>query len=161
MANLVGTVVANNYLKTKPSTQFGTRELKFIAVTAGNAGSNDIDFTKQKWDVTLDTPAMAGSYTDGNSFYSAAVRALQTVAEVYAVLTPSATSFVVVIADDTANSSEVGSNVQAGTWGDAEAAVLDAVKAIVAKGTAETPLYYDGAITVTVATWEGTTATFA
>lgn len=63
--NLVN--VAANYLKTKPSTQFGTRQLTVIKV------------------------AIAGvfvSHADADSLFSKSVRALQQTAEVWAVFTP-------------------------------------------------------------------------
>ena len=91
MPSLLNTTVAANYLKTSPSTQFGTRKLRTIAVTIDNSGSNDKDLTKQT--------GSTGAYTDSNSYYSAAIRALQLSAEIYAVYTPSATAFVALVAD--------------------------------------------------------------
>jgi hypothetical protein len=62
------------------------------------------------------------TYTNSNSDFSLAVRAIQTYAEVYAVGTPDATGFIVIVATDTANGADSG-NTQAATFGLMEAAV--------------------------------------
>jgi hypothetical protein len=83
MPSLVGTTVTANYLKTKPSTQFGTRQLSVLNI------------------------AQAGVFVDyalSNSLYSKSVRALQQTAEVWAVFTPvdaGTDSYNVIIATDT------------------------------------------------------------
>jgi hypothetical protein len=123
MPSLLNTVVTANYLKTSPSTQFGTRGLRIIKITADNGGDSDLDFTAQ----SFVTNAFVGSYTDSASYYSLAVRAVQTVAEIYAIGQPDATSFIAVIADNTANDSDTLSNVPGG-WGDLEAAIQAAVQ---------------------------------
>ena len=95
MADLIGTSIAANYLKSAPSTQFGTRDLAFYTV----AGTG------------FDT-----TYANSDSNYAQAVRAIQTIAEVYGVGTPGAAGFIVIIASDTANayvSSNTDSNVAA------------------------------------------------
>ncbi len=79
--NLVN--VAANYLKTKPSTQFGTRQLSVLNIAIADVFVN---------------------YADANSLFSKAVRAVQQTAEVWAVFTPvdgSPDSFNVIIATDT------------------------------------------------------------
>ena len=117
MPSLLGTTVTTNYLKTAPSTQFGTRELTTIKVLVGgtNAGMLLVDGS---------TSGNTG-YLSSNSLYSAAVRALQGFAEVYAVYAPVATGFMALIAADTANSSESGNGVTpiATTFGLMEAGI--------------------------------------
>lgn len=106
-------------------TNFATRQLRLIKITAtGSNGSTPVNFTD----------ASAGALSD----FSKAVRALQTVAEVYAILTPGTAGFLALVAEDTINDSDTGSNV-AGGYGDVEAAILAAL----AKG---------GSATATVAT---------
>ncbi len=149
MPSLVGTTVTTNYLKTAPSTQFGTRALKFITITADNGSDSDIDFTKGYASATT---TFAGTYTDSNSYFSNAVRAIQQFAEIYAVGVPSATVFTVIIADDTQNGAEVDSNVQADTYGALEAAVKTSV-GIGYKAGLATP--YNGVITAAVVSLVG------
>ncbi len=75
--------IAANYLISKPSTQFGTRQLSVLNVAIA--------------DVFVD-------YANANSLFSKAVRAIQQTAEVWAVFTPvdgSPDSFNVIIATDT------------------------------------------------------------
>lgn len=149
MPSLLNTTVAANYLKTSPSTQFGTRKLRTIAVTITNSGSNDKNLTKQT--------GSTGAYTDSNSYYSASIRALQLHAEIYAVYTPSSTAFVALIADNTANDSDVGTNdvTVPPTWGDAEASILAAIQAV------DSSSKYDGAVAITEGTWDGSSVSFA
>jgi hypothetical protein len=109
---------ANNY-KLAAGSQFGTRVLKFIEVAAVEDGSA-VDFTKFNL-------AGTGAYTTSESLMQKAVNALQGFGEVYVVGVPSATEFVVVIADDTHNGAEAGSNVQAATFGAMEAAIDAAI----------------------------------
>jgi hypothetical protein len=82
--------VTANYLKTKPSTRFATRQLAFFLVHKTNVGLNPYE------------PA---------SDYSSAVRAIQVNAEIYAVGEPTTDDFIVVVAQDTAND---GDNTDAG-----------------------------------------------
>jgi hypothetical protein len=91
MPSLIGTTVATNYGRmvstenysesagvrtyTGPYTQFGTRELKFLKVTAVESdGSTATNFST--------------TYTAANSDYALAVRAIQGYAEVLAVGIP-------------------------------------------------------------------------
>ena len=74
--------VTANYLVTKPSTRFATRQLAFFLVTKAGVGTDAYD------------PA---------SDYSSAVRAIQVNAEIYAVGAPTTNDFIVVVAQDTAN----------------------------------------------------------
>lgn len=139
MPSLLGTTVTANYLKTTPTTQFGTRALRIIKIVAANGGSSNINFTNQKY-----ASGFTGSYTDSGSYYSVAVRAIQTCAEIYAIGQPDTTSFIAVISYDTNNDSDTGSNVPGG-WGDMETVIQDSVRSIVgSSGSAA-----DTAITVT------------
>ena len=105
----VATGVAANYLKAKPSTQFGTRQLTVLNI------------------------AQAGVFVDHalpNSLFSKTVRALQQTAEVWAVFTPvdaGTDSFNVIIATDT-QWDGVGApqTSQGGTAGDASYDALEA-----------------------------------
>ena len=115
----VNTGVAANYLKTKPSTQFGTRALVFLDIKL--AGSGAPDLTKQT--------GSTGTYSDTQSYLTTLVRTVQGYAEIYAVGTPTATDVTLVIASNTANDSADGSNVSDGSWGDIEAAVWSALGA--------------------------------
>jgi len=63
----VATGVAANYLKAKPTTQFGTRQLSVLTVTQA---------------------AVFVNYADADSLFSKTVRAIQQTAEVHAVFTP-------------------------------------------------------------------------
>ncbi len=78
--------IAANYLVSKPSTQFGTRQLTVLTITQANVDSG---------------------YASSNSLFSKTVRALQQTAEVWAVFTPVADAegnddyFNVIIATDT------------------------------------------------------------
>lgn len=148
MADLIGTIVAKNYQKVSPSSMFGTRELTFVKVVADNGGTSNVDFTKQKFEITGPTAgAYAGEYGDADSYFSRAIRALQGYSEVFFIGTPDATSFVVAIAGDTAN--DGAGDTGLGAYGNMEADIKAALgvgnKAPVGSvGTA-----YDGAITVT------------
>ena len=84
MPSLIGQpgYATTNYLKTKPSTRFATRQLAFYLVHGTNVGTD---------------------YADSNSNFTKAVRAIQTQAEIYAVGVPQADDFIVVVAQDTAN----------------------------------------------------------
>jgi len=143
MPSLLGSTVAANYGRmistenytesngvrtyTGPYTQFGTRQLKFLKVTAVHNGGA-VDFS--------------ATYTASNSALSKAVRAIQGFAEVYMVGIPDATGFIAVVAGDTANGAEANSNVQATTYGAMEAAIKAAVEADTSATVAE--LTFDG-----------------
>jgi hypothetical protein len=75
------TALSGNTRKTVDSSKFGTRELSFHQVEMG---------------VDVQT-----NYTDSNSLFFKAVRALQEQVEIYTVGTPSGNDFTVVIAADT------------------------------------------------------------
>jgi hypothetical protein len=131
--NPQGINVAANYGRVVPQhtygaqgtnyTNFGTRNLRFIKVNV-TGGNNDL--TKKDGLTAIDTTdaatTAATNYMGSLSLYSNAIRALQTTVEVWGVFTPSATDFIAVVSDDTANDSDTNSNV-AGGWGDTEAAI--------------------------------------
>ena len=126
----VDSTTSANWLKTSPSTQFGTRELTFLKVVAtGSDGSTAVDFS--------------ATSTASNSDFSKAVRTIQNFNEIYAVGTPDAVGFIVVIADDTKNGANSG-NTQGTGHGLLEAAM---VAALAKGGTATatvTELTFDG-----------------
>lgn len=76
----VNTGVAANYLKTTPTTKFGTRQLAFFNVDVATAESN---------------------FTDPASVYSSVVRTIQQIAEIYAIGEPTANGFFLVVSADT------------------------------------------------------------
>ena len=103
--------VAANYLKTEPSTQFGTRQLSVLNIAIADVFVN---------------------HADSNSLFTKSVRALQQTAEVWAVFTPvdgSPDSFNVIIATDTqwngdsANQGAVGGAAGNGGYGILETAI--------------------------------------
>jgi len=103
--------IAANYLVSKPSTQFGTRQLSVLNIAIADVFVN---------------------YANSNSLFSKSVRALQQTAEVWAVFTPvdaSTDSFNVIIATDTqwngdsANQGAVGGAAGNGGYGILETAI--------------------------------------
>jgi hypothetical protein len=89
-----------------PYTQFGTRELVLLKATAGSG-----------------TPFATSTLDDADSDYFEAINTIQSFGEVYHVQRVSDTVIAFMIADDTRNGAEVGSNVQATTYGRLEAAL--------------------------------------
>ena len=84
--------VTANYLKTKPSTRFATRQLAFMDIQVSGIQNN---------------------YEDSNSLFTQVVRGVQLVAEVYAVGTPHSNHLVVIVAADTnAAQDEINSMAQ-------------------------------------------------
>ena len=75
-----GVSITQNYLVVKPSSQFGTRQLAFYKITSTGCATN---------------------YSNSNSLFQNLVKGVQQTSEIYAVGTPSADNFVVVIASDT------------------------------------------------------------
>ena len=104
--------VSANYLVTKPSTRFATRDLAFLV----------IDYDSSNYFNDADLP---------DSNFSKVVRLVQTQAEVYAVGTPNNGVVTIVVAIDTANdgsNSEIlAANAKAKTIAQAlDAAGIDA-----------------------------------
>jgi hypothetical protein len=106
-----GVNVAANYLKTKPSTQFGTRQLSVLNIAIADVFVN---------------------YANADSLFSKSVRALQQTAEVWSVFTPvdgSPDSFNVIISTDSqwdgdsANQGAVGGAAGNGGYGILETAI--------------------------------------
>ena len=134
--------VAANYLKMPAQgtygvgtvyTNFATRQLRFLQVVATVAdGATAVNFLKDSGLVGGTAYTVEGTgYRAANSVFSKVVRAVQLVGEVYFISAPNATGFVIAVAEDTVNDSQVGSN-DAGTldsaaYGDLEAAIVAAL----------------------------------
>ena len=116
MPSLLGTYVAANYGRmTSQDTyggttysNFGTRNLAFLSVVL--AGGTIPNLTTGAGPSGVYT--VLNNSTDGNDYFSVAVRTIQQYGEVYFVGTPSATSFVIAVAIDTMNSAATSSNVE-------------------------------------------------
>ena len=94
MANLIGTLVADNYLKAQaPFSRFSTRNLNFYSV----------ELTGVETDFDL-----------SNSLFAQAVRGIQLNAEMFYVGLPSAGSFIVAVAEDTVQDEIEGASSR--TW---------------------------------------------
>ena len=106
MANLVGTTVAENYLKARETTTMGTRDLAFFQVDMGT----DVET----------------NYTNSDSLFAKAIRGLQQRVELYAIGTPNGNWFTVVASSTTAPMGE-GQVAQDGDRvSDIESAINDA-----------------------------------
>lgn len=135
MPSLLGTTVAANYGKmTAQQTygtdnnfaNFGTRNLRFLKVTATSDGSTAIDFSS--------TTAYA---TTGFTDFSAAVRTLQTIGELYLVGPGGSAGFLVAVAGDTlADGTSV--SVSNPTYTAIQNAIVAALKANVTSRTGAT-----------------------
>ena len=139
MPSLLGTYVAANYGRmTSQDTyggttysNFGTRNLAFIKVVL--SGGTPPDFTAGTGPSGVYT--VLNNSTDGNDYFSVAVRTIQQYGEVYFVGTPTAQAFVVAVAIDTMNSAATGSNTEVfntayptlGTFGGLSAQLLTAL----------------------------------
>jgi hypothetical protein len=76
----VNTGVAANYLKTTPTTKFGTRQLAFFNV---------------------DVTSIESNFTDPASLYTRVVRTIQQIAEIYAIGEPTSNGFFLIVSADT------------------------------------------------------------
>ena len=139
MPSLLGTYVAANYGRmTSQDTyggttysNFGTRNLAFLKVVL--SGGTPPDFTAGTGPSGVYT--VLNNSTDGNDYFSVAVRTIQQYGEVYFVGTPTAQAFVVAVAIDTMNSAATSSNVEVfntsyptlGTFGGLSAQLLTAL----------------------------------
>lgn len=99
--NLDGTFDA-----ASPFSQFGTRELVLLKATAGDG-----------------TPFATADLDDSQSAFAKSIEAIQLFAELFYVQRISDTVIAFIVADNTRNGAEVGSNVQATTYGAMEAAL--------------------------------------
>ena len=156
MPSLLGTYVAANYGRmTSQDTyggttysNFGTRNLAFIKVVL--SGGTPPDFTAGTGPTGVYT--VLNNSTDGNDYFSVAVRTIQQYGEVYFVGTPTAQAFVVAVAIDTMNSAATSSNVEVfntayptlGTFGGLAAQLLTALGS-----------WGSGAVTITQLTASG------
>jgi hypothetical protein len=100
--------ITANYLKTKPSTRFSTRQLAFVEIEVTGCHTN---------------------YANPDSLYSRAVRGVQAVAEIFAVGAPATNKFMVVIAQDTDGASDTA-DINAAINGNAQS-MEEAVRASV------------------------------
>jgi hypothetical protein len=100
--------ITANYLKTKPSTRFSTRQLAFVEIEVTGCQTN---------------------YANPDSLYSRAVRGVQAVAEIFAVGAPATNKFMVVIAQDTDGASDTA-DINAAINGNAQT-MEEAVRASV------------------------------
>ena len=139
MPSLLGTYVAANYGRmTSQDTyggttysNFGTRNLAFIKVVL--SGGTPPDFTAGTGPSGVYT--VLNNSTDGNDYFSVAVRTIQQYGEVYFVGAPTAQAFVVAVAIDTMNSAATSSNTEVfntayptlGTFGGLAAQLLTAL----------------------------------
>jgi len=139
MPSLLGTYVAANYGRmTSLDTyggitynNFGTRNLAFLKVVVTGTvnlsaatgpdtdASNISGYANQvsSFNPAINQTATTIAYADSNSYFSVAVRTIQQFAEVYMVGTPyyngsTASSFIVAISLDTANSAAASSNTE-------------------------------------------------
>ena len=112
MWDLTGTLVAANYRKVKPSTQLGTRRLRFLKVVVGGGA-----------------PSLVTNQGESDSTFSKVVFAIQNYGEVWAIGTPTATTVVFIMSDDTAQDSAEGENMieVAGNWGQAAANIVERI----------------------------------
>lgn len=143
------TGVAANYLRMPAQDQyatgaeysnFGTRSLRLIKVVT-SGGTNDLRYGAD---------GATGTYKDTNSVFGRAVRALQTMGEVYLVGQPDASTFMALVSADTVNDAETSSNVAATTYGAMEAVIAASLNAsgtcqITATGTAANKNIFVGA----------------
>ena len=122
MPSLIATTVAVNYGRMPAQDQyatgpafsnFGTRSLRLLKVVT-TGGTNNL---------TNGTDGATGTYADSDSVFSRCVRALQTMAEVYVVGVPDATSFLVLVAGDTVNDATTSSNTAGTTYNALEAVI--------------------------------------
>jgi hypothetical protein len=142
------TGVAANYLRMPAQDQyatgaeysnFATRSLRLIKVVT-SGGTNDLRYGAD---------GATGTYKDTNSVFGRAVRALQTMGEVYLVGQPDATTFMALVAGDTVNDATTSSNVAGTTYNAMEAVVAASLNAsgtctITATGTAAYPNIFVG-----------------
>jgi hypothetical protein len=98
-------------------SNFGTRQLRFVKVTATTDGSTAVDFS-----VTTAPSGSTQAFTD----FAIATRTLQAFAEVYLLGAPGTTGFIAVIAEDTVAEADSGNS---GTgYGLLETAIVAALK---------------------------------
>ena len=141
------TGVAANYLKMTPQdtyatgaefSNFGTRSLRLLKVVT-TGGTNDL---------TKGADGATGTYKDQNSVFARAVRALQTMGEVYLVGQPDGTTFMALVSGDTVNGADSG-NTQGTGYGLLEAVINSSLNAsgsstVTACGTAAYPNIFVG-----------------
>lgn len=102
--------LAANYQRYTPTTQMGTRTLRVIKVLVSGGSP----------------PNLSTNYTTSTSDFAKAARTFQTYFETWAIFTPTATGFLAIVSDDTAQDSDAATNVIGG-YGQCEAAILAAL----------------------------------
>lgn len=131
MPSLYGTTVTANYGKMTAQqtygtdnnfSNFGTRNLRFLKVTATTDGSTPIDFSAT-------TVSTLSGFTD----FAAAVRTLQTIGEIYLVGPGGSAGFLVAVSGDTlADGTSI--SVSSPTYTTIQTALVAAMKGQVASG---------------------------
>jgi hypothetical protein len=131
MPSLYGTTVTANYGKMTAQqtygtdnnfSNFGTRNLRFLKVTATTDGSTAIDFSAT-------TVSTLSGFTD----FGAAVRTLQTIGEIYLVGPGGSAGFLVAVSGDTlADGTSV--SVSSPSYTAIQTALIAAMKGQVASG---------------------------
>jgi len=102
--------LAANYQRYTPTSQMGTRRLRVIKVLLSGGSP----------------PNLSTNYTASTSNFALAVRTFETYFETWAIFTPTATGFIAIVSDDTAQDSDAATNVIGG-YGQVEAAILGAI----------------------------------
>ena len=98
--------VAANYLKAKPSTQFGTRQLSVLTITQTGIHT---------------------THANANSLFSKTIRAIQQTAEIHAVFTPVTDAVNVIISTDSQwDGTGAPQASQGGTAGDGTFTAMEA-----------------------------------
>ena len=139
--------VAANYGKMTPQTtygtagqpfsNFGTRQLRFLKVTATSDGSTPVNFTD----------ASFAAFSN----VSVAIRAIQVGAEIWQVFRPGTAGFLVAVSEDTINDSDASSNVAGGLGGGASTTTYTDLETAIAQALNST-LNVTTATAVVVAT---------
>ena len=114
----------------QPFSNFATRQLRFLKVTATSDGATPVNFTD-------------ASYA-AFSNVSVAIRALQVGAEIWQVFRPGTAGFLVAVSEDTINDSDTNSNTAGGIGGgagttaytDLETAIAQALNSVLSVTTA-------------------------
>ena len=118
--------VAANYLKAKPTTQFGTRQLTVLNIAQ---------------------TAVETNHANANSLFSKTIRAIQQTAEIHAVFTPTTDSVNVVISADSQWSGDSANQGIGGVTDNAGFGILETAIAAGNGGTAATVTIPAGFVT--------------
>ena len=136
MPSLLGTTVATNYGKMSAQqtygtdnnfSNFGTRNLRFLKITATSDGSTAIDFSSS-------TVYSTTGFTD----FSAVVRTLQTFGELYLVGPGGSAAFLVAVSGDTLADGTSVASPSTPSYTNVTNAIVAALKANVTSRTGAT-----------------------